>query len=73
MRIACLVIALLIIVLTLTGVITAIVGGGHIGYSGYPDEWENKTCEKIYTVVSLTSLVLMLIFIVLVNVFIIMS
>lgn len=65
MRIACLVIALLVIALTCTGVITAIVGGGHIGYNGYPDEWENKTCEDIYAVVSLTSLLLMAVLIVL--------
>ena len=73
MRIACLVIALLIIALSLTGVITAIAGGGHIGYDGYPDEWDNKTCEKIYTVVTLSSLILMPILMILVMVFVLTS
>lgn len=62
MSLACLVIALLIIALTLTGVITAILGRGYPGYGGYPDEWENKTCEKVYAVIALATLILLAIF-----------
>lgn len=68
-----LVVATLIFVLTAIGLITAILGGGHIGYGGYPDEWDNKTCEGIYTVVCLASVFLMVILIVLSIILILMS
>lgn len=60
-----LVIATLILVLTSIGAIITILGGGHINYDGYPDEWDSKKCEGIYTIVCLASVFLMVILIVL--------
>lgn len=57
MKTACVVLLLAEAVLFVAGIITAIVGKLHIGVLGYPDEWESKKCEAVYTVLAVASIV----------------
>ena len=65
MKTACVVLLLAEAVLFIAEIITAIIGKLHMGVLGYPDEWESKKCEAVYTVLAVASMAGIVVFMVL--------